>query len=163
MCPIETEETSELLLQYCAGRLDAETARILERHIGECAACRRMFEEQQQVWRALDDWEALPVTADFDRRLYGRIDREGVQPWWRRLSTPLRPLVAHRGLAVAAAACLMLAAGLMVRHPELPAAVSGEARAEAVQADQVEKTLQDMELLYSLHMEAAGSTQSSAM
>lgn len=147
-CPIETQETSELLLAYCARRLDVEVAARIERHIAACPVCRERFDAQRKVWAALDEWEAGAVPVDFDRRLYARIDREAAVPWWRRFSAPLRPMLMHRGLPIAAAACLVVMAGLIMERREMPAPPV-EVRVEAVQPDQVERALEDMELLHS--------------
>ncbi|MFB3825503.1 MAG: anti-sigma factor [Bryobacteraceae bacterium] len=145
-CPIETRETSELLLGYCARTLDAGTAALIERHIAGCSACRELFAAQQAVWRALDEFEALPVTRDFDRRLYARIDRDARLPWWNRVRLPA-PRLVQRGLPAAVAAGLILMAGLILERPGKLPAPPPEARAESVQVDQVESTLEDMELL----------------
>ena len=72
-CPIENRESAEILLAYCARKLDAGSSAILEEHIKICPACREFAEGQQSVWKALDAWEAAPVSPDFDRRLYARI------------------------------------------------------------------------------------------
>ena len=50
---------------------------ILERHIAICPACREFAAGQRAVWQALDTWEAAPVSPDFDRRLYRRIEARG--------------------------------------------------------------------------------------
>src|SRR5579863_10126731 len=92
-CPIETEENAEVLLAYCARRLDPEVAAILEGHMKVCPACRSFQESQQVVWESLDSWEALPVSAEFDRKLYQRIEAEGRSSWWQRLVGPFQPLL----------------------------------------------------------------------
>jgi anti-sigma factor RsiW len=141
---METREISEVLLAYCGRRLDPGTATALERHLESCPACREAYAGQRTVWKALDAWEAVPVPEDFDRRLYRRIDEEERRSWWRR---PLGLVLVHRGLPVMAAACLLVVAGALLDHSRTPAPFSGDVRAEAVQADQVERTLEDMELL----------------
>lgn len=157
-CPIETQETLELLLAYCARKLDGDTAVWLERHIASCPACRSTYEAQRVVWEALDEWEAAPVAPDFDRRLYRRIDEETRAPWWERLSRGARPMLIGRGLPLAAAAGLLVVAGVIMERPgriePQPAT-----QVEAVQADEVEKTLEDMELLHNLAVESRGAAQ----
>src|ERR1039458_8261413 len=111
-CPIETRENAELLLAYCTRKLDAESTAMLERHMEICPACREFSSGQRAVWEALDAWEATPVTLDFDRRLYRRIDRE--VSWWQLLMRPLGPALVRRGLPIAAAACLIVMGGLGV-------------------------------------------------
>ncbi|HZT32574.1 MAG TPA: zf-HC2 domain-containing protein [Bryobacteraceae bacterium] len=148
-CPIETEEHAETLLAYCANRLDPAQAAALERHMRSCAACRSFQEAQQTVWEALDTWEAPPVPADFDRRLYQRIEAEGYT-WWQRLFQPFRPVLLRQGLPLAAAACLLVMAGIIAQRPgeRRPAPAPPAVRVESVQAEQVERTLDDLELLH---------------
>ena len=115
-CPMETQETSELLLAYCTRRLDADTAVWLERHIASCPACGETYRAQQAVWRALDEWDAAEISPDFDRRLYRAIDERVRTSWWERLSRGMQPLSIHRGLPLAAAACLLVMAGVIVNR-----------------------------------------------
>ena len=147
-CPIETEENAEILLAYCARRLDPETQAMLERHMAVCPACRAFREEQGKVWEALDSWETEPISADFDRKLYQRIESERGASWWQRLASPFQPMLIRQGLPLAAAACLLVMAGMIAQHPQEPATpVHTVVRAETVPAEQVERTLDDIELL----------------
>lgn len=132
-------------MEYAAGELDLETAGALERHLADCEVCRSMVAEQAAVWKALDDWKAPAVSADFDRRLYNRIDREAPVSWWDRLTLPFRPLPLRRALPLTAAACLLLAASLLLQHPVKTAPAMQ--RGETVRAEQVERNLDDLELL----------------
>ena len=88
-CPIETQESVDVLLAYASGKLDDARSEALELHLRECAACREFAEGQKAVWQALDRFEAPPVSADFDRALYQRIDRE--VSWWDLMLRPFRP------------------------------------------------------------------------
>jgi anti-sigma factor RsiW len=146
-CPIETRENAELLLAYCTRKLDAESTAILERHMEICPACREFSSGQRAIWEALDTWEAAPVTLDFDRRLYRRIDRE--VSWWQLLMRPLRPALVRQGLSIAAAACLVVMAGVLLQHPASapPAAQPRSAQVEAFEPDQVEPALDAMHML----------------
>ena len=147
-CPIETEENAEILLAYCARRLDPETNAALERHMAVCPSCRSFRDGQRSVWAALDSWEAEPISPDFDRKLYQRIEREGGASWWQRLASPFQPMLIRQGLPLAAAACLLVMAGMIVQRPQEPvAAMHTVVRAETVPAEQVERTLDDIELL----------------
>jgi anti-sigma factor RsiW len=153
-CPIESRETSETLLAYSARRLDPDARAVLERHMEICPACREFARGQQAVWQALEDWEAAPVTIDFNRRLYRRIDGEERSPWWRAAANWQGQALWRRGLPAVAAACLLVIAGAIFDSPRTPR-MEGE-RADAVQADQVERTLEDMELLQSFTQEVRG-------
>lgn len=158
-CPLE-HRNSELLVAYAAGELDVESARALERHLDGCAACDSLAAEQAAVWKALDAWEAPPVSLDFDQRLDRRVRAEVRFSWWERLWRPLRPVPIWQALPLAAAACMLLIGGLILRFPGKvgPAAP----RAETVRVDQVERTLDDLELLRQFgvasHVEGAPST-----
>ena len=149
-CPIEDRRPA-ILVAYAAGELDRETAIALERHLADCAACRPVAAGQAAVWKALDAWEAPPVSPDFDRRLYRRID-EGVQlSWWERLTRPFRPMPLRQVLPLTAAAGLLLIAGLLLHRPGPTAPVASQH--EVVRANQVESTLDDLDLLRQLSTE----------
>jgi len=141
-CPIETQESAELLLAYCSRKLDIARTRILEDHIQICPACRQFAEGQKAVWQALDAWEAVPVSADFDRRLYRRIE-QGLSGWGR-LAGALRPILFRQGLPITVAAALLIVASVLL---ERPAGVP-PASPESVQAeDPAEHALEEMEMV----------------
>ena len=48
------------VLDYCAQKLSSNAAAEFEGHMSVCADCRSKVESQQQVWQALDAWEAPP-------------------------------------------------------------------------------------------------------
>ena len=163
-CPIETRESAELLLAYCNRKLDAESTAILERHMEVCLACREFASGQRAVWEALDVWEAAPVTSDFDHRLYRRIDRE--VSWWHLLMRPFRPVLVRQGLPIAAAACLLVMAGVLLERPAgaPPAAPQPRsAQAEAIQPDQVEPALDAMHMLGEFSNRVPGDAADSKM
>lgn len=146
-CPIESQEDAAVLLDYCARTLDAATAALLERHIEICPACQTFQQEQQAVWRALDDWETSRVSPDFDRRLYRRIEAEAATPWWTRMGS--LSWVSWKPAVPLAAICLTLVAAAIFDSPaELPSPdTRGQVRVETVQVDQMERTLEDLEML----------------
>jgi hypothetical protein len=112
-----------------------------------CPACREFSSGQRAVWDALDAWEPPPVTLDFDRRLYRRIDRE--VSWWDLLMRPLRPVMLRQGLPIAAAACLLVMAGVLLERPAgaPPVAQPRPALVDALQPDQVDHALDAMYML----------------
>ena len=162
-CPIETRENAELLLAYCTRKLDAESTAILERHMEICPACREFSSGQRAVWEALDAWEAAPVTLDFDRRLYRRIDRE--VSWWHLPMRPLRPALVLQGLPIAAAACLLVMAGVLLERPAStpPTAQPQSAQVEAIQPDQVDHALDAMHMLGEFSYRVRGDAADSKM
>jgi len=143
-CPMEAREGSEILLDYTAGKLEPHAAAGIEAHLENCAACRTFARNQRLVWNALDSWEGEPVSADFDRKLFAKIEQTHVS-WWARLTGPLM----HHAVPVAAAAAVMVLAGLMLQRPAVqPVTPQQEsAQVETLAPEQVQTALDDMEML----------------
>jgi hypothetical protein len=138
-------ETTDLLLGYCARTLDAGTEAGLERHLLECGECRKLVNAQKAVWDALGEWEPVEVSADFDRKLFSRMEREERTPWWSYLLRPMRPFALRPALPLAAA-CLTLVAALVIRTPSVMDTPM-QSKTEKVDIEQVERTLDDLEML----------------
>jgi anti-sigma factor RsiW len=146
-CPTETPQSVELLLAYTAGKLDVDQAAALAEHAAFCPACRAFTRAQGAVSQALDSWEAPPVSADFDRRLYQRIEQQ--VSWWDLILRPFRPMMGSRALPIAAAAGLLIAVGLWIEHPgAVPAVTVPEsAQMEALPPDQAQRALEEMDMM----------------
>ena len=147
-CPLEFPENSQALLDYSAGKLDPQHTSAVQQHLAVCPACREFTAGQLRVWDAMDAWEAPPVSADFNRRLYARIDQD--VSIWQRIMRPFRPLMVHRGLPIAAAACLLVMAGVLIERPTARPVVSRQLQppsVESVQPEQVEQALDAMDML----------------
>ena len=140
-CALERDVRAELIVGYGARTLDPDTEAAFERHIGSCAACYQLAAAQKAVWTALDDaeadaeWRELPVSPDFDQRLFRRIQANEQRGWWL-----------WRAL-VPAAACLVLATLLLLRQPDSARAPKVHEVQPAVPIEQVEHALDDMDLL----------------
>jgi len=129
---------AEILMDYCAGKLDAIRCAEWEAHFQECAACRERVDAHRMVWEALDEWRPVQVSPDFDARLYGRIAAEAGRPWWRQvLAKPLVPILA-------AAAMLAL---VVVRMPEMRSTPALPQSPTAIDLQQVQQALDDMDML----------------
>lgn len=152
-CPMENRESDELPLNYVSGALDTHQAALFEQHMLSCAVCAKFAREQKAVWGALDLFEPVPVSADFDRRLYQRIDQVATNnaSWWDRMAAALRsPMLARRGLPIAAAAAVLVAAGVIWERPFATTAKPQtplSAEVDNIQPDQVQHALDDMEML----------------
>jgi hypothetical protein len=142
-CPLKDKDYAQLI-EYSSGTRAGEAIEGLAAHIAGCAECGRFVQEQRAVWDVLGAWDGPPVSADFDERLYQRI--ESSRSWWHAL---LRPLQAHRGLAAAtAAACLLVTAAVIIeRNPDPPARYTSGAAVVDVQPEQLEKALDTMDVL----------------
>ncbi len=144
-CPFETQET-DLLLDYSAGRLSAPLRASLAQHMDSCAACASFRREQAAVWDALDLWEPAPVSVDFNRNLWRRIDAAAAAPWYKKLADALQ-LANWKPVLPLTAAVALIAAGFLLDHPGARKAESGFTLNEA---QQVEQTLDDIQLLHQL-------------
>jgi anti-sigma factor RsiW len=145
-CPTQNREGAEALLAYTAGKLDRLRSATLEEHIKMCPACGEFVRGQNSVWKALDAWEPAPVSPDFDRRLYARIETQ--VSLWDRILRPFRPLLVRQGLPAAAAAAVVIMAGYLLDRPAgMNPIAAPQAAVMEVAPDQAEPTLQDMETM----------------
>jgi anti-sigma factor RsiW len=162
-CPIETQDSAELLLNYSARRLEPESTAILEAHMEVCPACREFRDGQRAVWEALDQWEARPVSPDFDRRLYRKIQEQEQLGWWSRVFGPMRPVFWRPAAPLTAAACLVLLAGFISVGPDRvtpPVAVDNP---QIQDVEQVERALDDFDMLRQFDLVASGGASSRSM
>jgi len=145
-CPLQTRETAGLLA-YSTRQEEASAE--WQEHMESCSACRAFLTGQQAVWQALDAWEAPPVSPDFDRVMQRRIENECREPesWWIRLLHPSSALL-RRGLSLAAAAVVLVVAGLMLDRPSThPVSDRRPPQIESLQPEQVEHALDDLQML----------------
>lgn len=140
-CPIQNKRDEQILVEYCAGTLEAGGVRQIEGHISECAECTEWIASQSAVWSALDDFAAPAVTPDFNARLYQRIEREREGGRFRRFWH-----AAWKPALVTVAAGLALAIGLGIRVPH-SGDIPTKASVENVDIYQVEHVLEDLDLL----------------
>ena len=146
-CPLETRENREILVAYSSRVVNGSDVELLEAHLQSCTACREFVREQRAVWEALEGWEAPPVPADFDRRLFERMERE--VSWWQRMRSRMGVLLVYRALPVTAVAALVVVGVLLERPspPRAPAQPVRTAQVEGLQPDQVVNALDEMEVL----------------
>jgi anti-sigma factor RsiW len=172
-CLLETREETQLLLDYCAHALAAERVGHVETHIESCPQCQEFIVSQRALSEALDLWQPPPVPEDFNRRVYQRLDADAARPaWWSAwvpnwvpslvpsaLLRPFHPVWLRRGLPVAAAACLLVTAGVLLERPVTRVNIPKDmAQVESVQPEQVEQALDTMDLLseFSHHVRTDG-------
>lgn len=150
-CPMKSQQDAALLLDYCARRLNEGVARDVERHMAVCAGCAEFVAGQQALWSVMNDWPAPAVSENFDRRLERRIQETDSLSWIERMTRALRPAFARPALALGAL-CLVTAAGLLLQNSRTAVAPAGDAhvRVEKIEPEQVEKALDDMQMLREL-------------
>ena len=144
ICPQESGNT-EYLLDYAAGKLNAEAQAQFESHLSVCPACHELAGGQQSVWQALDAFEVPAVSADFDHKLYARIDQLPT-PWWKRLMQP----VSRHAVPIGAVAGVVVLAGMFLMRPDAsPVAppIQKTAQVQTISAEQLETALDDMQML----------------
>ncbi len=144
-CPLQSEQHAQLLLSYCARSLDPARTAILQRHIAVCPECHSFLESQQLVWDALDDWNRTPVSPNFDASLYQRIRDENQPEWAGRAAHWYAAIAWKPALPAAAIFALWLIAYPAPPDPPLPQ--------ETVAAEQMERTLEDLDMLQQLHLD----------
>lgn len=170
MCPMQSRETAEVLLDYCARTLPADTVARLEAHVAICPACQTELAAQKQVWSALDEFDVseLSISADFDRRLYARIEAEQQDSFWVRGWRSIfasgrpgawRPAFSMALAGVTAAALLMvnLPSGSETANPvaittpavEVAPAVK-TATVDNLDVERLDSALEDLEMLHVL-------------
>ena len=146
-CPIESGENLELVLDYGTPRIGKPGAAAFEQHLQTCSACSEAVAGQRTVRASLDLWEAPPVSASFDRQLYRTIER--ASGWRERFAETLaqgvRMLLIGRGVPIAAAACLLVTAGIWIE--QRPATNPPSISVEGARPEQVVHALDDMEML----------------
>lgn len=159
-CPTKANEAAEILLDYCAQTLSPLQTEEFEIHLKQCADCSRLVAAQKEVWGALDTWTPVEVSSNFDARLYARIAEEQAAPAWRRwlgrMFHPPVPYPMWKSAVPLLAACAVLAAGLAVRTPDAKI-VQHQLRADKVDIEQVEQTLEDFDILTPATQTTTGS------
>lgn len=145
---MQSGENAALLLDYCARKLDPARSAALEAHIEICPSCRQFRDAQRLVWDSLDSWEVSDSGWDFNRRLRQRLEEEDAAPQW------LDNLRAwHSGISWKPAIPLAAALALWLAvFP--PYSQNNTSSPNPPQGEQLERVLEDVEMLRQLPLEA---------
>ncbi len=156
-CPMKSHQEAAVLMDYCSGRLAEDAAPDLELHLAECAACAEWVSAQKALWSVLNEWQAPPASAGFDRSLERRMWQTGDPSWLDRLRAvvwPARPALGHSALGrpvlALATLCLVMVASLLLQNPWTQPPPESQVRTEKIEPEQVERTLDDMQMLREL-------------
>jgi anti-sigma factor RsiW len=160
-CPTGKNEVAEILLAYCAHKLSPLQTAEFEIHLKQCADCSRLVAAQKHVWSALEVWTPGPVSTNFDARLYARIAKDQTLPawqlWLRRIFRPPVPYPLWKSAVPLFAVCALLAVGLAVRMPDAGSVLHPQLRADKIDIEKVEQTLEDFDILTPPAQTPAGS------
>ena len=156
-CSLNKSVAEGLIVEYAAGTLGEQAQADFARHMQSCASCRDLLAQQSAVWCALDEWHALPASADFDRKVAEHIAGAHRAAWWNSpaVNWALGPLIAVVTAVAILACAFLLKDGVRVQHS--PDAAS-KARIEL----QVEHALDDMDLLKQIGVDVASETPRAA-
>ncbi len=157
-CRDGKHSTADVLVDYCAGTLDAAAIAEMEAHLAACVACDELVRAQLSALSVLDEWHAPKVSEDFDAHLYRRIEATKRDGWAARLWNSitgfgLSPI--WKPAIPLGAATLAVTVGLLLHTPSTPLLSSvpapsvepGTTTAQIVDADQLEKALDDLDML----------------
>ena len=155
-CPAQNDDDNGILMDFCARKLPPADESAVERHVETCPDCRRAVDTQRRLWGLMNEWEVEPISRDFDRRLLQRIERKPettwvwqVAAWLKAAWKPAIPVV----LTTATALTI-----LVMRDPApAPPPIPQSASVETLDADQVEQTLDDLNMLHQIAPPSARS------
>lgn len=156
-CPTQRGDGEDLLIAFTAGRLAPEEEIAFRRHIALCSECRTLADAQTELWQALDAWVPLPVSRDFDAKVYARIAAAERQPWYRKLRLFQW---SFRGAAMPfAAACAALLIAFLLRTPlTVEAPPPAQAITHKVDIERLEQALDDLDMLKQLGVVAPATS-----
>jgi hypothetical protein len=157
-CTLGLDESAELVVGYAARTLDPLAHATFERHLKSCEACGEAVAAQQAVWQALDQWRRVDVAADFDRRLYSRIEGDQLG-WWPRTWRAAVPVAAGVVLGVVFWLHQPRAAQVAAPAPSQASRQQISPQPASPQIDKLEHALDDMDMLGQL---SAGVTPGKA-
>lgn len=144
-CQLNEDDRAEILLSG-SGKEEFRVAA----HLLTCEPCRQALAHHSSVWMMLDSWTVPNVSLGFNRELFAKIDAVEAEPWYARFTSQVKAMFSQPLLALAVAAVVIFG-GFILDHPAGTTS-GGSARSAAIQvsnteAEQVEKTLDDLEML----------------
>ena len=143
------EDEIDILLDYAAGLLEASRAAQLRRHAQTCNECSVFLNGQSQVWGVLDEFSAPALTVNFTPGVWQKIDAGAAsETWFTRFCQAMREGIWRPAIALAVTAAF-IATGFVYDHRASAVTVS------VAEADQLQHTLEDLQLLQSLNASAA--------
>ena len=118
-------------------------------HLADCPSCAEAFARQSELWKILDAWDMPPVSSGSNRSLYAKIDAAAAAPWYERWASAIKPVFAQPSFAIGMAA-VVIVGGFFFDHsaPSVKPVANPAVQVSTTEAEQVEKTLEDLEMLH---------------
>jgi hypothetical protein len=144
------EEAMEIIMSPDGGlEKGSPEEREFSRMLESSQELREVQKQQQAVWSAMELWESVEPSMNFDRQIRERVEELSARRSWFGGWFPApRP-----GLAMALTALFVVAAGVVRQQPRLgPATVAGvlETAADEVYFEEFSRALDDLEMLAEL-------------
>lgn len=87
------EKVKEKLSAFIDNELDREKTSEIKQHLAECSGCNQELKLLTQAWDALEGWERIESSDNFEARFWQRVrERELGQSLFQRLLTKLIPV-----------------------------------------------------------------------
>lgn len=153
--------TEDVLLDYVSGHLDPAKAAMFDRHADGCAQCAALRTAQSAIWRSMDEWKSAPVSEGFNRELWRRIDAEEQGASWTQRVAGMMTFGLWKRIAPVALAMAVAVTVFVLHSGDEPGKPATRTPASIVltvsDADQLEQTLDDIQLLHEVDTEAAAA------
>jgi anti-sigma factor RsiW len=152
--------TEDVLLDYTAGRLDPARTALFNLHADRCPECASLRASQSAVWLALDEWKPAPVSIGFNRELWRMIDADAQKSTWASAWGAAMRLSLWKRVAPLALGMVVVVTAFVWDHSasqagKMPANSNAPIVVTASDADQLDRALDDIQLLDSVDAAAA--------
>ena len=172
ICPLESRGGEASLVEFVAGKVRGPAGALLRAHVDNCRPCGEYVAEQRTIWRLLDDWEPEFESFGFDNSFASRLAKLSADPWLIRTGRFAVARLLKPAFTVTAVTAL-LAVSIYVRNPfaGLPAvAISHPVQhttktvsrvISRLEAEQMDRTIDDLQLLHQLDSLSEGHKEPS--
>jgi hypothetical protein len=155
----------DILLDYTAGRLNRAQSLLFETHADQCARCAALRVSQAAVWQSLDEWKPAPVSEGFNRELWRRIDEDARHSSWTDALAAALQFNFWKRLAPLAVAMALIVTAFVYDHSgkpvgTIPANCPASIVVTASEADQLDRALDDLQLLHEVDTTAVAQPSS---
>ena len=158
MCPKAIRGGEATLVAFVAGKVRGPDGARLRAHLEDCERCRDYVEGQRAIWQLLDDWQPELQNTNFNSDFASRLAHLPPEPWFVEIGRRVAARMLKPAFTFSAIAAV-LAVSVYVRNPFVasghtqfvPRTVASAPRViSPVEAEQVDRAIDDMQLLHQL-------------